>query len=63
MRAYRLEIELIRMKKAHAAREKEIDELIQEQDWLRQFSTVFLALPGALSMGIMLSKRPAKVFQ
>lgn len=60
-RASRLEIKLIRMREAHTARLREIIKLIQERDWLRQFSTQFLStLIGNLSMGLMLGWRPGQ---
>ncbi|KAI5654232.1 hypothetical protein M9H77_31419 [Catharanthus roseus] len=41
-RAAMLERELAQMREAHAAREREILELINERDWLRQFIAQFL---------------------
>ncbi|KAI5667112.1 hypothetical protein M9H77_16965 [Catharanthus roseus] len=41
-RAAILEEELAQMREAHAAREREILELINERDWLRQFIAQFL---------------------
>ncbi|KAI5661522.1 hypothetical protein M9H77_20845 [Catharanthus roseus] len=41
-RAAMLERELAQTREAHAAREKEILELINERDWLRQFIAQFL---------------------